>query len=419
MAEFLIHGGKELSGEVIIAGSKNSVFPCIAASLLTDGEVVLKKVPVISDVEAMLEIVGRLGATATFDTKTRVLRISGRGISTHVVPDELGKKFRASILFAGALLGRMKKVTLPYPGGDKLGVRTLSPHFSAMRALGATVQEDREIVIDGGNMKNGIVFLEEPSVTATENTIISAVLIPGKTEIHLAAVEPHVQELVMMLNKMGAKISWIDIGVLSIEGVPKLVGTTFELNPDDLEVSGFAALAAATNSEILLKGIDFRYIDAVLMQIKKMGVEYEIQSDNLLIKRPSKKGYKAFRIQSGLYPKLMSDHIPPFAVLATQAEGTSMIHEWMYEGRLKYVEELRKMGAKTEMLDPHRALITGPTPLKATHMISYDIRAGLTVVIAALVAGGETRISDIEHIERGYEYFEERLVQIGADIRKI
>jgi UDP-N-acetylglucosamine 1-carboxyvinyltransferase len=217
---------------------------------------------------------------------------------------------------------------------------------------------------------------------------------------------------------MGAKISWKDVGVLVIEGVSKLKGTEYEINSDDLEVSGFAALAAATGSDLLLKNVDFHYLDAVLLQLTKMEVPFEKKEKNLLIKSNGSQ-FKAFRLQSGLYPKLMSDHLPPFAVLATQAVGTSMIHEWMYEGRLKYIEELAKMGAKTQILDPHRALITGPTALKGTNMISYDIRAGLTVVIAALVAEGETRISGAEIIDRGYEYFEHRLQKLGADIKRV
>lgn len=418
MAEFQINGAKSLFGEVVIAGSKNAVFPCIAASLLTDEEVVLKNVPAISDVLAMIDIVRDLGVSADYDIQRRTLHISAKNLIKHSISDELGKKFRGSILFAGALLGRFRAAEFPTPGGDKLGARPLDAHFSAFRDLGVLIKEEERIILDGSGMKSSVIFLDEPSVTVTENAIIASVLLEGRTEIHLAAVEPHIQGLVIFLNKMGAKITWKDFGVLSIEGVSKLSGTEYEINPDELEVSGFATLAAATRSEILLKGVGVKYLDAVFMQLRKMGVEFEVREQDLLIKKTNKE-FQAFRVQSGLYPKLMSDHIPPFAVLATQAKGTSMIHEWMYEGRLKYVEELAKMGAKTEILDPHRVLITGPTPLKGANMISYDIRAGFTVVIAALVAEGETRISGIDIIERGYEFFEERLKNIGADIKKI
>mgnify|MGYP003393889669 CR=1 FL=1 len=418
MAEFLIRGGKALSGEVQIAGSKNAVFPCIAASLLTEQEVILRNVPAISDVSVMIEVVRDLGVEASFDIERRVLRILSKNLTKYSISDALGKKFRGSILFAGALLGRMRQAEFPVPGGDKLGARPLEAHFSMFRDLGVSISEGERIKLNGSKMRSGVIFLDEPSVTVTENAIISSVLLPGKTEIRLAAVEPHIQILVKFLNCMGAKISWKDLGVLEIDGVSKLTGVDFVINPDELEVSGFATMAAATRSEILLKGIELRFLDAVLMQLKKMGVEFEVRETDLLIKRSSRE-FNAFRVQSGLYPKLMSDHIPPFAVLATQSRGTSMIHEWLYEGRLKYIEELAKMGAHTEILDPHRALITGPTPLKGANMISYDIRAGLTVVIAALVASGETRISGVEVIDRGYEFFENRLKNIGADIKRI
>ena len=418
MAEFLIHGGKKLEGEIKIAGSKNTAFPLIAAALLTEESVTLKNMPAISDVLVMIEIIRALGAEAEYDASEGFLYLSGKGISSHHIPEELGKKFRASILFSGALVTRLGQAVLPYPGGDKIGARPLTTHLNALRSLGVSVEENEKIILGGKDVKSSNIILEEPSVTATENIILAAVLLRGKTEIHLAAQEPHVQELVKFLNKMGAKICWRGVGILEIEGVKKLGGGEFEINPDELEVSGFSALAAATRSNILIKGIDVQYLDAFFLQLSKMGVEYQVQGENLFIKS-SDKDYQAFRIQSGLYPKLASDHLPPFAVLATQARGGSLIHEWLYEGRLKYIEELRKMGAHTRLLDPHRAIIEGPTRLQGTNMISYDIRAGLTVVIAALVASGETRISGIEHIERGYEKFEERLAKLGADIKRI
>lgn len=418
MAEFIINGGRKLGGEIDIAGSKNTVFPSIAAAILTEGEVILKKVPAISDAFVMMDVVRDLGGEAEYDQTMSILRIRAKNISKYSVRADLAEKFRGSVLFAGALLGRMKKAELPKPGGDKLGARPLETHFSALSSLGISVTHDETIVFDGEKMKNSVIFMEEPSVTATENAILASVLIEGTTQIRLAACEPHIQELVRFLNKMGARITWKDIGVIEIEGVPKLHGAEFEINPDDLEISGFAVLAAATRSEIFLNGVEYKYLDAILMQLKKMGVQFETRGSGLLIKK-NEDEFKSFRVQSGLYPKLMSDHIPPFSVLATQASGTSMIHEWMYEGRLKYIDELAKMGADTKIVDPHRAIITGPKKLYGTSAISYDIRAGLTVVIAALTAEGETKISGIEHIDRGYEYFEERLQKLGADIKRI
>lgn len=418
MAKFLINGGEKLKGEITVAGSKNTVLPCIAASILTAEDIILENVPAISDVLTMIDILKNLGARAHYDENGKILSISARELSSSTVLEQFSIKMRASFLLAGPLLGRMRKVELCYPGGDKLGARPLSTHFNAFRSLGAIILEDKKIHIDGSNLKGAVFTLDEPSVTATENIIMASCLTNGITEVHLAAIEPHIQELVKFLNLMGAKISWKDFGTLRIEGVKKMTRATFKINPDELEVSGFAALAAATGSELMIKGVDFKYLDAVILQLGKMGVRYKILDNDLFIETSNKK-YQAFRIQSGLYPKLTSDHLPPFAVLATQAQGDSLIHEWLYEDRLKYIEELKKMGAQTKILDPHRAVITGPTGLHGAEMISYDVRAGLTVVIAALVSKGETKISDIEHIDRGYEHLEERLKKIGADISRI
>lgn len=418
MAEFLIKGSAKLGGQIEIAGSKNAALPCIAASLLTDEEIILENVPRISDVLTMTDILRSLGAEAEFNESDRTLRILAGDVIATSVPDESSKKMRASILLVGPLLGRAKKVDLSYPGGDQLGARPLTAHFNAFRSLGASVKEDSRIYIDGRNLKGASFILDEPSVTATENIIMAASLTEGITEVHLTATEPHVQELVRFLNLMGAKISWQDFGVLRIEGVGKLKGARFRINPDEIEVSGFAALAAAAGSEILIRGVEFKYLDAIILQLRKMSVDHEIFDKDLLIKKSARK-YQAFRIQSGLYPKLTSDHLPPFAVLATQAAGDSMVHEWLYEGRLKYIEELAKMGARTKILDPHRAVISGPSTLHGAEMISYDVRAGLTVVIAALIAEGNTKISGVEHIERGYEMLEERLQKLGADIKRV
>ena len=418
MDKFVISGGKELKGEIEIAGSKNTILPCIAASLLTEEEIILENVPEISDVASMIEILQTLGAEVNYDKPKKILAVNSKKVSSFEITETLGKKLRASILLSGPLLGRFKKAALPYPGGDNIGRRPLTTHLNALIKLGVSKKENDLLELNAENFKSAPIILEEPSVTATENTILASVLMPGTTEIHLAAAEPHVQNLIALLNLMGAKISWKDIGVIKIDGVKKLKGAEFKMNPDEIEISGFAALAAATRSSILLRNVEFKYIDAVLLQLSKMKIPYrKIENDLLIEKNPDQ--YEAFRIQAGLYPKLISDHLPPFAVLATQAKGESLIHEWLYEGRLKYVEELQKMGASTKILDPHRAIIKGPTRLKGTELISYDVRAGLTVIIAALVAEGETRISGIEHVERGYEKVEQRLQKIGASIKRV
>lgn len=416
--QFKIRGGIHLGGEVAIAGSKNCVLPAIAASLLTEEEVRLTNVPDIADVRVMADIARALGAEIAWDRARGELSLRARELSRTSLDHELSPLLRASILFSGALLGRTRNASFPYPGGDKIGARPITVHLEAFRALGIEVREEEMIVCDGARLAGGEVVLEEPSVTATENTILAAVSAPGKTSIRLAACEPHVQELVNLLNAMGGNIRWSGPGALDIEGVEKLHGAQFRINPDDIEISSFAALAAATRSAIILRGVELKYLDAMLLQLRRMGVEYRSSAHDLSIEKP-RRGYHGFRIQSGLYPKLMSDYLPPFSVLATQAEGESLIHEWMYDGRLRYIEELRKMGANASILDPHQAVIIGPTALAGTTISSLDIRSGMTLLIAALAAEGETVICDIHHIDRGYARIEERLRALGADIERI
>lgn len=413
-----IEGGVPLGGEIAVAGSKNAALPFIAAALLTEDEVVFLRVPEISDVGAMLELLQLLGAEVLWDKKEKRVSIKAGTPKTHILQGEISRKLRGSFLFSGALLSRLKMAELPYPGGDAIGARPLSTHLAALKKLGVEITENGSIVLDGRGMKAARLILEEPSVTATENTILAAVLLPGITEIHIAAQEPHVQELVLLLNSMGARIRWKAIGVLEIEGVTRLHGVEYFMNPDEIEVSSFAALAAATHSELLLRGIKREYLDATLLQLEKMGVEYRILEGDLVIEKP-KHPYKGFRLQSGLYPKLLSDQIPPFSVLATQAAGETLIHEWMYEGRLRYLDEMVKMGASATILDPHRALVVGPTALSGREVSSLDVRSGMALIIAALVAQGTTTLKDVHHIDRGYEKIDERLRGIGAKIERI
>lgn len=417
--KLIIRGAKPLSGTIPIRGSKNTVLPLIAASLLTNEEVELNNVPEISDVSKMLELAGGVGAEIKWDKEARRIIIQARNLSSDTLDAGLARKLRASILFAGPLFARLRKVCLPYPGGDAIGARPLATHFQAFADLGAKVEEGDCFRITAQAPRANRVVLEETSVTATENAIMAAVLLDGKTTIQFAAREPHVQELVKFLCSMGAEIKWLESpDLLEIKGVKKLSGTKWRINPDEIEVSGFSVLAAATRSELLLEDIESNYLDAVFLQLRKMQVPFELEGRNLKIKKP-KGVLKSFRVQSGLYPKLGSDHLPPFAVLATQAEGASLIHDWLYEGRMKYVEELQKMGANAMILDPHRALILGPTPLYGREITSLDIRSGMTVLIAALVAEGESVISGVGHLDRGYERLEERSQAVGADIHRI
>lgn len=418
--QFIIDGGRSLAGEIEIRGSKNSALPIIAACLLTDKQVDLRNVPEINDVATMIRMIEKLGAQTAWNATEHSLQINTAHLYSAFPDKELSRKLRGSILLAGALLGRARKVTMPYPGGDVIGARPLTTHLHAFESLGVEIQEENGVLImDGRGLRGGEVIFDEPSVTATENTILAAVLAPGKTLLRLPALEPHVQELVRLLQNMGADIKWSGIFNIEINGVAKLNGTTHRINSDELEVSSFAALAAATRSEITLCGIDPQYLDAVFLHLKKMGVNFTVLGNNQLrIEKPALH-YKGFRLQSGLYPKLGSDHIPPFSVLATQGEGTTLIHDWLYEGRLRYVNELQKMGANATVLDPHRAMITGPTRLHGCDIEGLDIRSGMTLIIAALTAEGRSVISNVEHIDRGYEKINERLCALGAEIRRI
>lgn len=419
-AKLIITGGRPLSGEVLVRGSKNTALPLIAACLLTAEPCRLENVPDISDVATMAAIAEGLGAEVAWDRLDHRLEIRARHLAAAAPDEALSRRLRGSILFAGALLGRMREVGLPAPGGDAIGGRPITTHLRALEGLGAEVRDEGRIKLDGRRLAGADVTLEEPSVTATENAVLAAAMAPGRSILRLAAFEPHVQELVAFLRAMGADIRFTDFHRIEISGVERLGGAAHVLNPDELEISSFATLAAATRSAVTLAGVDPRYLDAVLLQLKTMGVNFALDPDRRALGiRPPAGEYRSFRVQSGIYPKLGSDHLPPFAVLATQARGISLIHDWIYEGRLRYLAELQKMGADCRILDPHRALITGPTPLRGAEIAGLDIRAGMTMIIAALAAQGRSVIADAEHIDRGYERIEERLQALGADIQRL
>ena len=413
MSKFVINGGKTLEGSVKISGSKNAALPLIAASVLVK-ETKLTNVPKINDVEMMLEIIAYLGGEYKWLGENELL-IKTDNLKSKPLPDS-ARKLRASILFAGPMLARFGEAVLPYPGGDVIGARPLDTHLNAFKELGVDVNEKENLHLKVNKLKGGELVLQEPSVTATENILCLAAGMEEEVEIRLAAAEPHVQNLCNFLVSAGVKISGIGSTTLKISGknVP-MESASVSVISDDLEVSAFAVLAAATKSHIKLFPVQFEYLDSVLMQLERMNVNFKKEGDSLVISPPASH-YKAFRIQSGLYPKLICDHLPPFAVLATQAEGASLVHEWMYEARQSYLRELMKMGANAVIMDPHRALIIGPTSLFGKEVTSFDIRSGMTMVIAALVASGQTIISGVEHIDRGYENLEERLREIGADI---
>lgn len=417
MAKFIIEGARPLHGQIRVSGCKNAVLPEIAATTLTPELCRLENVPEVADVAVMFEILRHLGSKIK-KIKPHVYELQTKEIVKTDLPAELVKKLRGSILLLGPLLARAGQVTMAYPGGDIVGRRPVGTHFDALSALGVNIKVlDTEMISATGQVKGAEIYLTEPSVTATENVIMAATLASGQTKIKFAACEPHVQDLCRFLIKMGAKIEGIGSQTILIEGTEKLSGATHRVIPECIEVGTFAAAAAATGGEIEILGIDCQDLDPILAILTKMGVEYKLSDDILQIKKSPH--LSAARIQVNPWPGLPTDLQPPLTVLATQAEGVSLIHEWMYERRLFYIDELLKMGANITLCDPHRALVYGPTKLSGTKIISPDIRAGIALVIAALVAEGESEIDNVEIIDRGYEKIEERLRNLGAQIRRV
>jgi len=416
MSKFIIQGGKILSGEIKVSGSKNALFPLMAAALLTEEECRFTNVPEIKDKQVMVELIQDLGVEVK--VSDRAISIKAANLKKSEPDPTLTGKLRGSVVLLGALLARLGKVKMFFPGGDLIGKRPVAAHLSAFQVLGAKVSGNGNIQASAVKLIGATVVLEESSVTATENTILAAVKAQGQTLIKLAAMEPHVQQLCEFLNNMGAKISGIGTTTIIVEGVAKLHGAEIELIPDSNEAASLIVLAAATKSQIKVTNLNPEFLDDFLLQLKKMGVNFQVGSDFVKVLAPTKE-YLGAKIQCGLYPKLASDDVPALAVLATQATGESLVYEWLYENRLGYVDQLMQMGARAQILDPHRVKITGATPLHSAKITSYDIRMGMTLVIAALIASGQSEIAGIEHIDRGYENLETRLTKLGAEIKRL
>lgn len=409
-----IHGPARLSGEIPVYGSKNAALPLLAASLLTEETVTLHNIPHIRDVASMNAILASLKAEVLFSEGTAV--ITAKNINPSGIPMEVVGLLRGSILLFGALLGRNKFVQLPQPGGDIIGARPIDVHLDAFSQLGATVTFDADMVtVDGTTMRAGTVVLKEFSVTATENILLAASRLPGTTTIHIAAAEPHVVALCEMLRAMGAHITGDGTHTIVVQGRGTLRGVEYTNIPDMLEAGFFILLAAASGSELTITNVP---VDQLLLFFKRcddIGIRYEIEGTNIRV-LPSE--LRAFSVQALPYPGIATDLQAPFAVIATQAKGSSLIHDPMYEGRFKHVAELVKMGANAVVCDPHRVIINGPTPLIGRRIPSLDIRSGATLILAGLVASGTTFIDQAEIIERGYADLVPRLTSIGASITK-
>ena len=424
MASFVVEGGRTLSGSVRPAGNKNAALPCISAALLTEEPVVLENVPRILDVETLVEIATGLGAAVEWLDST-TLRIEASRIGSGAPDPDLAGRIRASILVAGPLLARLGRVRMPPPGGDVIGRRRLDTHFLALRALGAEISvAERFLEIRAEGLTGSGIFLDEPSVTGTENAVMAAVTARGTTLLRNAAAEPHVQDLCVLLNRMGARISGIGTHILRIEGVGALKGARFRLGPDHIEVGSFVGLAAATGSVLRIEDAPRAHLDSTLLGFGKLGVEVEFDGPDLVVRGDRDREIRrdAFghipRIDDGPWPGFPPDLTSIALVTATQCTGTIVVHEKMFESRMFFTDKLVAMGAQIILCDPHRAVVVGPAALRGQRLESPDIRAGMALLIAALAAEGASRIQNIGQIERGYQAIDARLRSLGARIRR-
>ncbi len=423
MSTFVVDGGHTLRGHIRPAGNKNAALPMMAATLLTDQPVELTNVPDIRDVRTMLELLDALGVESQWsDSGTLVLRAGD--VKSVALDAELAARIRASILLAGPLLARNHQLRLPPPGGDVIGRRRLDTHFDALQKLGAEVELGDEFVLRG-KLKGREIFLDEPSVTGTENLIMAAALAQGTTVIKNAAAEPHVQDLCRLLRGMGAPIEGIGSSELVIEGVEKLGGARAEISPDHIEVGSFIGLAAVTGSDLTIDGVEPGHLASIRLMFERLGVSCHLEDGNLRI--PSDQsmeicmdiGQQIPKIDDGPWPQFPADLVSIALVVATQCRGTVLIHEKMFESRIFFADKLTAMGARIIICDPHRAVVVGPAKLHGSTVESPDIRAGMAILIAALGAEGRSEIHNIGQIERGYERIDQRLRELGASIERL
>jgi UDP-N-acetylglucosamine 1-carboxyvinyltransferase len=424
MEKFVIEGGMPLSGTITAAGNKNGALPILAACLLTDDEVILRNVPRISDVEAMLALLEALGARVEWRGHGEVA-VHAANIEGHQPDSHLSERIRASFLLAGPLLARYGRAVMPPPGGDVIGRRRLDPHLDAFRALGATVHHDREITIEAPTGLRPCDFLmDEPSVMATENALMAAALTRGPTVIRNAASEPHVQDLARMLVAMGAGIDGIGSNVMTVHGTGSLRGCTHTVAPDHIEIGSFMALAGVTGGELVVKDTVPQDLRMIRLVFERLGLRSEQRGNDVivpgnqeLVVRNDAGDYMP-KVEDGPWPAFPADLTSIALALATQANGSVIIHEKMFENRLFFTDKLQLMGAAITICDPHRAIVVGPRRLRGERVESPDIRAGMAMLIAALCADGVTEIGNVRQIDRGYERIDERLRDLGARIER-
>ncbi len=426
MTKFVIEGQHKLSGEYIPGGNKNAAFPLISAALLTDEALTLNNLPDIGDVRAMLSIMEDLGVELTRHSPHSVTLQAKVLKKTNPDPQLFGQ-IRGALVLMGSMLARAGRITLSMPGGDQIGRRRIDTHLLALEALGAKVSYNGKFSLSANELVGTDHLLDEASVTGTENAILAAVLAKGKTILYNAASEPHVQELCLLLKQMGAKIEGVGSNVLTIYGVEKLHGTTFSLGSDYLEVASIISLAAVTKSEILIKNAATEYMRMALLVFNRLGVSPEVRGNDIFVsasqplKIQSDIGGMVSKVEDAPWPAFPADMMSVALVVATQSDGTVLFHEKMFESRLYFVDKLIAMGARIILCDPHRAVVQGPSPLHAEPqgISSPDIRAGMALLLAAFAAEGTSTIHNIRQIDRGYERIEEKLVKLGAKIKRV
>ena len=418
MENFEIIGGKKLAGTIEVRGSKNATTPILAATLLTKEECIISNIPLIEDVFRMIEILESMGAQIKWLGK-RKISVKCENIDPEKMDMEKVKKLRSSILLLGSLSARFSDFKLYHPGGCVIGARPVETHFDALGKMGVEiVQDEKSYVVTVKEKKATKIILQEMSVTATENAMMLSASIPEKTIIKIAAAEPHVQDLGKFLVKMGAKIKGLGTHTLEITGNASLHGAKHKVIPDANEAATFLILGVATKSPIIVKNAHEDHLDLVLEKLRQFGADFKIGKDSIEI-IPAEKLIAIPKIDTRTYPGIPSDIQAPLGVLATQAEGKTLIHDSLYESRFNYINELVKMGADAQILDSHRVEITGPTKLIGTTVTSFDLRAGVSLIIAALLAEGKSTLGEIYQVDRGYEKIEKRLKKLGADIKRV
>src|SRR5437868_615567 len=424
MERFVVEGGRRLDGSIRPGGNKNAALPILAACLLTDDVVTLRNLPDIQDVRVMLQILEDLGASVE-RIENNVVRIHAKGDVSSTPHVELSKKIRASILLAGPLLARCGSVAVAKPGGDAIGRRRVDTHLLALESLGAQIEVSAsQYRMSARALIGKKMFLDEASVTATENAIKAAVLAEGETVIYNAAAEPHVQDLCTFLNLLGAQIEGIATNSLRIRGVESLHGVEFHIPSDHIEVGSYIGLAAVTRSELVIEDAVPNHMYSVRYMLEKVGIDIKVEGKDIRVPREQNLrvrydiGAAVPKIDDGPWPLFPADLLSIMIVIATQAEGTVMIFEKMFESRLFFTDKLIQMGARIILCDPHRAIIVGGHRLTGAEISSPDIRAGMALLLAALCAKGESVIHNIQQIDRGYERIEERLNPLGARIRR-